>query len=258
VSGHRADRYNPLETAGRTGPLGILREFEKRLEGLVEGFFARALPGGGVQPIELGKRMVRAMEEEKTAGVGGDVFVPNAFTFRLSPRDFERLTQIGTTLRKELIAVSRRAAASEGWKMVGPPEAHLIADASVRARTFTIEVEFVESLDEEPAAGPQTQLIQMSLAADAELVQLGKDTRAWPLSKEALVIGRMQGCDVVLPDRGVSRRHAEVRREGDEWVVIDLGSTNGTDVNGRRVNRHRLAPGDRLLFGETTLEFRRP
>ena len=74
----------------------------------------------------------------------------------------------------------------------------------------------------------------------------------------AVVIGRMEGCDVILADPGVSRRHAEIRREGDEWVVIDLGSTNGTEINGKRVNRHRLTPGDRLVFGETTLEFRRP
>jgi pSer/pThr/pTyr-binding forkhead associated (FHA) protein len=98
----------------------------------------------------------------------------------------------------------------------------------------------------------------MSLDADAELVQIGKTSRTWPLSKEAIVLGRMEGCDVILPDSGVSRRHAEVRREGDEWVVIDLGSTNGTEVNGQRVNRHRLTPGDRLVLGETTLEFRRP
>lgn len=238
--------------------MGILREIEKRLEAVVEGFFARALPGGGVQPIELGKRMVRAMEEEKTIGAGGAAFVPNAFTFRLSKKDIARLDQIRHTLKKELVAVARRAAASEKWEMVGPPEMHLVEDGTMKSGMFGIEAGFVESARPEPAAGPQTQLIQMSLAADAELVQIGKNSHTWPLSKEAIVLGRQQGCDVMLPDAGVSRRHAEVRREGDEWVVIDLGSTNGIEVNGRRVNRHRLSPGDRLLLGETVLEFRRP
>jgi hypothetical protein len=238
--------------------MGILREFEKRLESVVEGFFARTLPGGGVQPIELGKRMVRAMEEQKTAGAGGTVYVPNAFAFRLARKDHLRLEQIRQTLKKELSAVARRAAASERWEMVGPPEIHLIEDAGLKTGTFGIETEFVESAKPEPAAGPQTQLIQMSLAADAELVQIGKTSHTWPLSKEAVVIGRMQGCDVMIPDAGVSRRHAEVRREGDEWVIIDLGSTNGIEINGRRVNRHRLSAGDRILLGETVLEFRRP
>lgn len=238
--------------------MGILRGIEKRLEGVVEGFFARALPGGGVQPIELGKRMVRTMDDEKTTGATGQLFAPNVFTFTLSRKDFGRLSQIRSTLDKELRAVARRAASSESWQLVGPPEVHLIEDAQVKTGTFTVLADYSESQKPEPAAGPQTQLIQMSLDADAELVQLGKTTRAWPLSKEIIVIGRNEGCDVMVPDPGLSRRHAEIRREGDEWVVIDLGSTNGTEINGVRVNRHRLTPGDRLLLGTTTLEFRRP
>lgn len=238
--------------------MGILREFEKRLEGVVEGFFARALPGGGVQPVELGKRMVRAMDEERTTGAGGVVYVPNSFVFSLAGKDFARLEQIHATLKKELSAVARRAAASEGWVMVGPPEIELVEDGSVKGDTFAVAATFVESERPEPEAGPQTQLIQMSLAADAELVRVGKESRSWPLSKDAVVIGRMEGCDVILADPGVSRRHAEIRREGDEWVIVDLGSTNGIEINGKRLNRHRLAHGDRVLLGETTLEFRRP
>lgn len=238
--------------------MGVLREFEKRLEGIVEGFFARALPGGGVQPVELGKRMVRSMDEQRTVAASGAVFVPNGFVFRLPSKDHERLTQIKGVLRKELSAVARRAAASEHWQMVGPPEIAIVEDAALRKGSFVVEAEFVEAEKPEPEAGPQTQLIQMSLSADAELVLVGRSSRAWPLSKEALSLGRMDDCDVIVPDPGVSRRHAEIRREGDEWVIVDLGSTNGTEINGRRVNRHRLSHGDRILLGETTLEFRRP
>ncbi|MBI4728370.1 MAG: DUF3662 and FHA domain-containing protein [Acidobacteria bacterium] len=237
--------------------MGILREFEKRLEGIVEGFFARALPGGGVQPVELGKRMVRAMEDGKRVSVSS-TYVPNQFAFLLSAKDFERLDPVRSALVRELAAVARRAAASEGWKLLGPPDIHLAADPRRKAGTFDVQADFAEGARAEPEAGPQTQLIRMSLDADAELVQVGKQGRHWPLSKEALVLGRLDTSDVMLPDPGVSRRHAEIRREGDEWVLIDLGSTNGTDVNGRRVGRHRLVPGDRIALGETVLEFRRP
>ena len=235
--------------------MGILRDFERRLETIVEGFFARALPGGGVQPVELGKRMVRAMEEQKTVSVA-NVYVPNEFVFFLNAKDAQPLRPVENALGKELAAVARRAAASEGWRLLGPPAIKLVEDASSAPGTFRIEAAVVEGADEEAEqAGPHTQLIQMSPEKGAELVVLGSKRRPYPLAKDALSIGRLDACDIVLSDAGVSRKHAEVRREGDEWVVVDLNSTNGTVVNGRPVRRHRLAEGDRIEVGETTIEF---
>ena len=235
--------------------MGILRDFERRLENVVEGFFARALPGGGVQPVELGKRMVRAMEDQKTVSVA-NVYVPNDFTFTLSSKDLERLKPVENALASELASVARRAAASEGWRLLGPPTIHLDEDPSLASGTFRLEAIVVEGSDAGADAGPHTQLIQMSEQADAELVVVGSKRRPYPLSKDVLTIGRLDTCDVVLSDPGVSRKHSEVRREGDEWVVVDLSSTNGTIVNGQPVRRHRLSTGDRIEVGETTIEFR--
>ena len=235
--------------------MGILRDFERRLETMVEGFFARALPGGGVQPVELGKRMVRAMEEQKTVSVA-NVYVPNDFTFQLSTKDLARLQPVQNALGAELGAVARRAAASEGWRLLGPPAIHLEEDASLAGGTFRLQAAVVEGTDAEAEeAGPHTQLIQMAPAAGEELVVVGSKRRPYPLAKDVLTIGRLDTCDIVLSDSGVSRKHAEVRREGDEWVVVDLDSTNGTVVNGRPVRRHRLTPGDRIEVGETSLEY---
>lgn len=236
--------------------MGLLRDFERRLENIVEGFFARALPGGGVQPVELGKRLVRAMEEQKTVSVA-NVYVPNEFTFFLSSKDVERLRPVENALGQELSAVARRAAASENWRLLGPPVIRLVEDDSAASGTFRIEATVVEGTDEQAdQAGPHTSLLQMSTEHDAELVVAGSKRRPYPLAKDALTIGRLDSCDIALSDAGVSRKHAEVRREGDEWVVIDLNSTNGTVVNGTAVRRHRLAPGDRIEVGETTIEFR--
>jgi FHA domain-containing protein len=235
--------------------MGILRDFERRLETMFEGFFARALPGGGVQPVELGKRMVRTMDEQKTVSVA-NVYVPNEFLFFLSAKDIKPLRPVENALAKELGAVARRAAASEGWRLLGPPSIRLVEDASTAPGTFRIEAAVVEGPDEEAEkAGPHTQLIQMSAEKGAELVVVGSKRRPYPLAKDTLSIGRLDSCDIVLSDSGVSRKHAEIRREGDEWVVVDLNSTNGTLVNGRPVRRHRLAQGDRIEVGETTIEF---
>jgi hypothetical protein len=235
--------------------MGILRDFERRLETIVEGFFARALPGGGVQPVELGKRMVRVMDEQKTVSVA-NVYVPNEFTFFLASKDVDRLRPVENALDKELGAVARRAAASEGWRLLGPPVIRLVEDTSAAAGTFRVEATVVEGMDEKAEdAGPHTSLLQMSTEHDSELVVVGSKRRPYPLAKDALSIGRLDSCDIVLSDTGVSRKHAEVRREGDEWVVVDLNSTNGTIVNGKTVRRHRLAAGDRIEVGETTIEF---
>ena len=235
--------------------MGILRDFERRLETIVEGFFARALPGGGVQPVELGKRMVRSMDEQKTVSVA-NVYVPNEFVFFLNTKDIRPLKPVENALSKELAAVARRAAASEGWRLLGPPSIRLVEEDGIAAGTFRIEAAVVEGVDEEAEkAGPHTQLIQMSAEAGAELVVAGSKRRPYPLAKDTLTIGRLDSCDVVLSDAGVSRKHAEVRREGDEWVVVDLDSTNGTIVNGKPIRRHRLAQGDRIEVGETTIEF---
>src|ERR1041385_5160126 len=107
--------------------LGILRDFERRLETIVEGFFARALPGGGVQPVELGKRMVRAMDEQKTVSVA-NVYVPNEFVFFLNAKDVKTLRPVENALAKELSAVARRAASSEGWRILGPPAIRLVEE----------------------------------------------------------------------------------------------------------------------------------
>ena len=81
------------------------------------------------------------------------------------------------------------------------------------------------------------------------------DDRVHQLSSAAVVIGRSRQSDIVLGDPNVSRRHCEVRREGDDYVVIDLGSTNGILLNGRQVQRAGLAEGDRLQLGSTVLRF---
>jgi pSer/pThr/pTyr-binding forkhead associated (FHA) protein len=78
-----------------------------------------------------------------------------------------------------------------------------------------------------------------------------------PIEGAVVQIGRAPGCDIVLDDRNVSRRHAEVRRRGPVVVLIDLDSTNGTIVNGRRVREHPLADGDRITLGNSRLTFER-
>jgi pSer/pThr/pTyr-binding forkhead associated (FHA) protein len=93
--------------------------------------------------------------------------------------------------------------------------------------------------------------------ASLVLVQGGQPIRSWPLAAPELTIGRAEQSDIPLADPGVSRNHARVVREGDDFIVEDLRSTNGTEVNGQPIRRRRLANGDLLKLASSTLQFRR-
>jgi pSer/pThr/pTyr-binding forkhead associated (FHA) protein len=94
--------------------------------------------------------------------------------------------------------------------------------------------------------------------AGAELVVLGPDEKPREriaITRAPVTIGRLSTNDVVLADPNVSRRHAELRHEPSGWVLADLGSTNGTLVNGKLAKEHALADGDRIAFGTSELIF---
>ena len=97
-----------------------------------------------------------------------------------------------------------------------------------------------------PAPEPPREVVTITLAGHAH-----------PITSRSFVIGRSRECDLRVTDGNASRRHAEIVQEGSVYVLVDLGSTNGTELNGRRVTRHELADGDRITIGATDLVFSR-
>lgn len=226
----------------------ILREFERRLGNLVEGFFASTFRSG-LQPVELAKRVMREMDSGKTVGVR-DVWAPNHFVFSLSEEDGGRFEQAEQAIVAELERVIRETALERGWGLVGPPTVELEVDADLARGRFRCSAGFVEGEGEMPPAVPA--------AGDAGLVLIDGDrvTDTFRLHSTT-TIGRLPECEVVLTDPGASRRHAQIVRRDDGFVVTDLGSTNGTLVNGEPVRERLLADRDRITIGSTVLEFRR-
>jgi hypothetical protein len=214
-----------------------IKGFERSLENMVEGVFARVFRSG-LRPIELGRRLMREMDDHRSIDVRGRTAVPNAFTIRLSPEDFERFSEIADSLTRELCDAAREHAHDESYVFMGPVTVDLVADPDVHAGTFTI----VGRMKEGPGGVGAGSLV------------LPSGTRV-VLGSQVVVIGRMGECDVVLNDSNVSRRHAEVRPTPDGFSLVDLGSTNGSRVNGLRVAQRDLRDGDELTFGNTRLTF---
>ena len=213
-----------------------LQQFAHRLERLVEGAFAKAFRAG-LQPVEIGRRMTREMDLLRRVGVHG-LIAPNDFTVRLSSDDVERFENFVEALARELADAAREHARSESYLFVGPVEVTITEDQKLRSGRFEVEAEVREGGDGLSAAAV--------VLPDGKRILLGPDP---------LTVGRLPECVIVLNDPNVSRRHAEFRRMGSDVFLVDLGSTNGCRVNGSPAREQRLADGDQVTIGMTTLRF---
>ncbi len=230
----------------------LLERWERRLEALVEGLVHRA-GSGRVQPLEIARQLVRAMDRHQTVSVMR-VYVPNAFAVRLSPSAFEELSRIAPALEEELAGYLRQHAEERGYTLVGPVTVCLLPDETVSLREIRVEARAVPVRE-----GGDTHDTRVYRARRGEgalvVVQGVQQGMRFPLEGEVVTVGRRRTCDVVIPDPCVSREHLRVEREEGGWRVVDLGSTNGTFVNERKVAVHRLRAGDRIRIGNTVLEY---
>jgi hypothetical protein len=214
-----------------------LQQFERRLERLVEGAFAKAFRSG-LQPVEIGRRLTREMDHQRTVAPRGTL-TPNHFTVAVSPADRGRLESIETELINELISVAREHAREENYIFLGAVTIELTTDPDLSSGMLLVSGE-MRSAD----------------GTGAHLVL--PDGNRHDLGPAPVTIGRLPECDIVLGDANASRRHVEVRQAtdgGGGFVVVDLGSTNGTKVNGVGITTHRLRDGDEIMIGSTRLRF---
>ena len=211
-----------------------MQGFERRLERLVEGSFSKAFRSG-LEPVEVGRRLTRVLDAERTMGVDGVPVAPNNIGVYLSPDDFDRFESFADALARELAETAREHAKAEGYHFVGPVTVTLVADDELRAGECDIAAEIHEGLRVGSLVLP--------------------DGRRVPLGEQPLLIGRNADCGVVVADARASRQHAEIRAQGNGFVVHDLDSMNGTLVNGTAVRQHPLADGDEIRLGNTVLRF---
>jgi hypothetical protein len=230
---------------------------ERFFERLVERPSAR-LFGTRLQPIQVLRRIERAMEAERGAG-GRSGLVPDQFTVRLNPDDLAGLTQ-AEEVAGELASGALRFARAHGYALRERPRVTLRADAMLRPGET--EVEAAVSAAAEPAnagdaveSGTRVFEVPVVDAPDVvlEIREPNRAMRRIPVSGAPIRIGRAPECELVLKDSRVSRRHARLHARNGMLVLTDLGSTNGTRVNGHRVTELVLGAGDRIMIGDTSV-----
>lgn len=241
----------------------VLRSIEQKLESLFEGLFSRAFRTN-VQPVELARKLQKEMDEHKVVSVSR-VYAPNEYAIYLSPADREQFADYEAGLQEELQLYLAEHARREDYALLAHPRVTFETDEDLDVGEFGIATRMVQPErgravateaghtmvyrpSQEPAPEPPPEREQISLAWDGRRLEV---------VKRRTVLGRSKECDVQLSDPNVSRRHAELRREGAAYWIVDLDSTNGLEVNGRRLKRAKLEDGDRVTLGATEVVFRR-
>ncbi|MEU8773181.1 DUF3662 and FHA domain-containing protein [Streptomyces sp. NPDC048606] len=264
--------------------MGVLKRFEQRLEGLVNGTFAKVFKSE-VQPVEIAGALQRECDNNATIWNRERTVVPNDFIVELSTGDYERLSPYSGQLGDELAGLVRDYAKQQRYSFMGPIKVHLEKADDLDTGLYRVRSRTLASStsQEQPASSQGRQQQQGGYGyppvgappmpqgpppgapgAGAPAAPGGSGTtRRWieingtrhQISRPTLVLGRSTEADVRIDDPGVSRRHCEIRT-GTPPTIQDLGSTNGIVVDGQHTTRATLRDGSRIVVGSTTIIYR--
>jgi hypothetical protein len=240
-----------------------LARFENFAEKLVEGAFER-LGGRRLEPVEIARRLSRAMEDHQTISAG-KVFVPNVYRVGLHPETFQQFVSFKEPLEQELSSYLADEAEHRGFNFVGRPHVTLTAETGTPRGQITVSAELAGGSPRPDADIDATQTLRVdevraaaapgqdeSLPAGQLQLVIGK--RIIPLRQPPITIGRSLDNDVIIQAASVSRRHAQIVFRYGRWLLRDLGSTHGTRVNGHSIEECVLRAGDAIAFGEVEVQ----
>jgi FHA domain-containing protein len=253
--------------------MSVLRSIETKIAGLVEGTFNRAFRSE-VRPVEIARKLAREMEEHKSISVSR-TYVPNEYRVYLSPRDRERFAGYESALAAELAGYLLEHARRERLALLSRPVIEFETDDRLGLGEFGIHTRVVQPPEESEAhaesvpglaesgrtmvyssAGRLAEPLEQRARTRTDTVLLVIDGRRMVVGPAGATIGRSRQCDIVIDDPNVSREHAEVRPRGGSWVLSDLGSTNGSSLNGHQIEGAEvLRPGDEIELGTSAIRF---
>lgn len=215
--------------------MGILDNVERGLERAVNGAFARTFRSG-VQPVEIASALKRELDIGAVIVDRDRVLAPNRFTVRVAPKDADRLQALGETLEQELRGVVVKHAKQQNYQLLGDPDVEIRSDGSLTVGVLEIDASRVEG------------------SVDWVAV-IDVDGARHELRRGTTTVGRGSDCSIRITDNAASRKHLEIIWDGAAGIARDLGSTNGSKINGQRFREASLAPGIIITIGQTALRF---
>lgn len=215
--------------------MGFLDNVERSLERAVNGAFARTFRSG-VQPVEIGSALKRELDIGAVVVDRDRVLAPNRFVVRVSPQDADRLLRMGDTLEAELRGIVLKYAANQNYKLLGDADVEIRADDSLTAGVLQVDAARVEGR------------VNWVAAIDVDGVR-------HELPTGVTLVGRGSDAGIRITDSAASRRHLEFVWDGTNGLARDLGSTNGSKIDGERFREAKLTAGTVITIGQTALRF---
>jgi hypothetical protein len=235
---------------------------ERSLENIFDGLFSRAFKSG-VKPLQLGRKLLQVVDSERDVDAQGRRVVPNSYLIQLSPDDREGFADVEPTLLQELTVALREYISQEGYHVEGKARVALRTNPDLRRGKFEIDCRNItpDAAPAEPSpeapvlAAPLLTVVPSAFDRPPAVLSLPNGQRI-ELHEGHYVLGRHLENDIVLNDTNVSRKHSEFVCAAGEVVVRDLGSTNGTKVNGVLITGEQLLQhGDVINFGTAQVRF---
>jgi len=233
--------------------MGLLDNVERGIERIVRGAFSSG-SSGRVEPLELAIALRRELDEKSMTLGQGRTLAPNVFTARLSDEDFARAQEWGAPLAEELCDVVIKHARSQTYTLQGPVRVSFTRDSSLKPGSLEVD----SATEKSGAAAPRHPQPPAPRQSPTRMQPvLDIDGQRYSLNAASVVLGRSSEADILVDDTGVSRRHLEIRTEGGTVRAVDLGSTNGSYVNGQKVQGETiLTDGSTIAMGRTRITFR--
>lgn len=234
--------------------MSVLRRFEARLEGLVTGAFSKAFRAK-VQPVEIAAALRNELDNNAQIVTRERSLVPNDFVVELGPEDHSQLAPWAGTLANELVDLIHEHAELQGFAFTGPVAVTFEERADLGTGEFRVRSTVKAGVDRGASYAPTPSAERRAAA------YLMINGTQHPVVPPGIVLGRGSECDLRIDDPGVSRRHAEIRADGTgpdaQLLVVDLGSTNGTVVDGVRAAQAPLSDKSRIVLGSTIIDVHR-
>ena len=215
--------------------------------------FARAY-GSAIRPLNLGRELLGLIDSmDKSSPINPD------FVVNLNATDYEAFADIEKHLLRELAEAATQFAERNDLRHQAPISVILRVDDAIKVGTFSITNEIELEIMTDAGVVAKVSDIAEPMNSSPRLVEAAlvlQNGERITLDTDSLKIGRQASCRIVFNDSNVSREHAQLRRSADGWKLLDLGSTNGTKINGVKITEEQLlVNGDELGFGTSSAKF---